>query len=57
MDKDIHTSFIAYEENDSKINVDLQSPYTNHMDIIFVMKMNIIVLFKWSYRSSQLCWL
>lgn len=30
-DKDIHTSFIGFEENDSGVNVNLQAPYTNHV--------------------------
>ena len=28
-----------------------------HMNILFIVKVNILVLIKWSYRSPQLCWL
>ena len=28
-----------------------------HMNILYIIKVKILVLFKWSYRSPQLCWL
>ena len=27
-----------------------------HMNILFIIKVNIFMLMKWSYRSSQICW-